>query len=319
MTNARLAPPIPVSPRSRHAFAEPLTSLAAGSAAGARWLAHATFVGVYDGHGGAQCSQFLKEELGGALVEELLRGGGATALPASPDAEAGPTAAELRAALERAFLRIDAAFLKMAEGSSCRAGTTAVVAVVTHSALAVAHVGDSRALAVYSDRSSEFLTTDHKPNNPAEFARIEAAGGEVVKRGPVWRVSTKGASSWQSRCRAGRVAFTEQPPVLLAVSRAFGNKDLKRPLEIVTARPEVRLWAMGGEDDAPTAAVVLCSDGVWDVLSASDVAGHVFKALDKAGERCVSAARDAAAGVCAAAESRGSMDNVTAAVCLLGV
>ena len=272
----------------------------AGTAGAPLWLSEATFVGVYDGHGGAQCAQYCKEELHAALARET---------------GDRPTAGELREGLARAFGKTDSAFLDMAEGSNCRAGTTAVVAVVTDSALAVAHVGDSRALAVYADTTAEFLTIDHKPSRPDEQRRIESAGGEVVNCQPVWRVSTKGASDWQTRCRTGRVAFNEQPPVLLAVSRAFGNKDLKRPKEIVTAVPETKVWALDALEKP--SFVVLCTDGVWDVLSAERVAEHCLRAMEIAGGPCASAAKDAAATIVADAESNGSMDNCTAAVCIL--
>lgn len=80
------------------------------------------------------------------------------------------------------------------------------------------------------------LSVDHKPNLREERLRIEDAGGVVVWAG-TWRVSG-----------------------VLAVSRAFGDRPLKR---YVIPTPDVREEALSSRDDS----VILASDGVWDVLS----------------------------------------------------
>lgn len=77
---------------------------------------------------------------------------------------------------------------------------------------------------------------DHKPNTVSERERIEKAGGVVV---------------WAGTWRVGGV---------LAVSRAFGDRPLKR---YVLATPDVCVQTLSFEDEF----VVMASDGVWDVLS----------------------------------------------------
>jgi serine/threonine protein phosphatase PrpC len=64
-----------------------------------------------------------------------------------------------------------------------RAGTTAVVLLITKSRYYVANIGDSRAVLSRSD-SAVPLSTDHKPELPSEKNRIEKAGG-YVKQGRV--------------------------------------------------------------------------------------------------------------------------------------
>lgn len=80
------------------------------------------------------------------------------------------------------------------------------------------------------------LSVDHKPNSKEERQRIENAGGVVV---------------WAGTWRVGGV---------LAVSRAFGDRPLKR---FVISTPEVREEMLTSEDEC----LILASDGLWDVIS----------------------------------------------------
>ena len=76
---------------------------------------------------------------------------------------------------------------------------------------------------------------DHKPNLESERRRIEGEGGVVI---------------WAGTWRVGGV---------LAVSRAFGDRPLKR---YVVALPDVKHQALAAGDET----IVLASDGLWDVL-----------------------------------------------------
>lgn len=97
----------------------------------------------------------------------------------------------------------------------------------------MANVGDSRCALVRKDGSCVPLSSDHKPNRPDERARICAAGGWVVHQG-CWRVAGD-----------------------LAVSRAFGDRHLKR--YGVCAEPELSRYVLGPLD----AYLLLASDGLW--------------------------------------------------------
>ena len=109
----------------------------------------------------------------------------------------------------------------------------------------VANVGDSRAALVFRDGSARPLSRDHKPDLPAERARVEATGGQVVFAG-CWRVQGD-----------------------LAVSRAFGDCHLKR--WGVIAAPELVTYVL---DTNLHRWLVLASDGLWDVMSESQVKGN---------------------------------------------
>lgn len=80
------------------------------------------------------------------------------------------------------------------------------------------------------------MSVDHKPNTREERSRIEDAGGVVV---------------WAGTWRVGGV---------LAVSRAFGDRPLKR---YVIPTPDIREEVLSEADEC----LILASDGLWDVIS----------------------------------------------------
>lgn len=118
------------------------------------------------------------------------------------------------------------------------------------------------------------MSVDHKPNCKDERMRIENSGGCVV---------------WAGTWRVGGV---------LAVSRAFGDKPLKR---YVIATPDVREETLGPDDEF----IILASDGLWDVVSNQDAVNLVRDVRDP---------EKAAKKLAEEAMSRGSNDNVSAIV-----
>ena len=153
-------------------------------------------------------------------------------------------------ALNRAFLKTDEQFLKVARSGFYEDGTTAIVAIVRDEEIFVGNAGDSRAVLILKDAQDSVveLSQDHKPNRRDEQERIEKAGGIVVHVG-VWRVEG-----------------------VLAVSRAIGERAFK---EYVIARPDVLRYERTEKD----AFLVLASDGLWDVMSNKQVADEIHSPL----------------------------------------
>lgn len=137
--------------------------------------------------------------------------------------------------ISKAYERTDQAILSHSPDLG-RGGSTAVTAILINGRnLWVANVGDSRA--VLSRRGQAIqMSIDHEPNT--ERGDIENKGGFVSNMpGDVARVNGQ-----------------------LAVSRAFGDKNLKSHLR---SDPDVT----NANVDADTDLLILASDGLWKVMS----------------------------------------------------
>eukprot|EP00270_Netrium_digitus_P004865 TRINITY_DN16272_c0_g1_i1.p1 TRINITY_DN16272_c0_g1~~TRINITY_DN16272_c0_g1_i1.p1 ORF type:complete len:313 (-),score=67.14 TRINITY_DN16272_c0_g1_i1:357-1295(-) len=180
---------------------------------------------------------------------------------------------DMKAAISETFRKTDSDFLQTDNGQNRDAGSTASTAVIVGRHLLVANVGDSRAVICRGGQASA-LSKDHKPNRSDERERIEQAGGSVM---------------WAGTWRVGGV---------LAVSRAFGDKLLKR---FVVAEPEIQEVTISPEDEF----LVLASDGLWDVVKDQDAVAMI---------RGLEDAEAAAKSLSEEAYKRGSADNITCVV-----
>ena len=162
--------------------------------------------------------------------------------------EAGPKGLDrLQEAMRMGSLALDAEMrsLPAIKSNEDHSGTTAVFALVTPTHLIVGNIGDSRCVMSRAGKAVA-MSYDHKPTNPPEQARIEAANGTVTL----------------SRVNGD-----------LAVSRALGDYSYKQmahlPAEAqqVSAEPEFQVQERTSDDQF----LILCCDGIWDVMTNDDV------------------------------------------------
>lgn len=239
------------------------------------------FFGVFDGHGGDQCSTFVAKE----LKKEI----SARGCPADDEA------------IRKMIFGVDKQFLSTGQSS----GSTGTMCIVHRPAsgskiqLRLANVGDSRTLLgrrngtiVDGGGTDKGLTTDHKPDNPNERQRIYRCGGYVVD----------GEGGGPARVNGE-----------LSVSRCFGDASFKetggpgpedRP---VTANPELSRF----ECDEADFLLLVC-DGVSEgSFPNADVVKFVAQSLEKDNDPGA-----AALGVCHKAIECNSKDNITCMVVL---
>lgn len=236
------------------------------------------YFAVFDGHGGDAVSKFASVH----MLKQLKRSRSMRSRGTDPLA--------LAKSMKKAHINLDASLRKEKPKGYCIAdfcGCTAVSCLVTPSNYVVANLGDSRII-LCRDGKPIALSTDHKPYDDEEKARIEKAGGKVF-----WgRVNGK-----------------------LAVSRALGDfvhkgeENVKPEGQMVTCLPEMKVFERKDEDQF----IVLACDGIWDVLSNEDVCNLVLAQLDKDNKDCNALAKM----VVDAAYDKGSSDNLSAIVALI--
>lgn len=253
--------------------------------------------GVFDGHGkkGHDVSNFVKECLPKLLLMD-------------PNLSNDPLTALANAFDKTQQLIVKSTDLKHIDAS--RSGTTCSVIFYDHrqNTLHIAHVGDSRcvlgrsgtppgvqpsteATTAAAKRGWEAvdLTVDHKPDNPEEKARIEAAGGKVVydgyrnyrvyakdRKGPGLNMSramgdltgyfhagiscVPDISSHNVASRSGAAAGTAKDDAGDdAACRVATSESLTSSASLTSYRVQLM-----------DKFVLLCSDGVWEFLSSRD-------------------------------------------------
>ncbi|TPX33277.1 hypothetical protein SeMB42_g07505 [Synchytrium endobioticum] len=191
------------------------------------------FFAVYDGHGGSAVARYAGSQLHKRIASDPAYAKG-----------------DYAKAIISGYLGVDVDLKADVNFAYDSSGCTAVCSIITDDGkLIVGNAGDSRAV-LSSNGRAQPLSSDHKPVNPEEWDRIDAAGGFV---------------------QFGRVNGS------LALSRALGDFDFKTgqnlpPEEqIVTAYPDVTIHQMTDEDEF----LVLACDGIWDCMSNQDVVDFI--------------------------------------------
>lgn len=161
-------------------------------------------------------------------------------------------AAELAgAAMRQAFFDIDAEMKLRPEvvSGEDQSGCTAIAAIVSPTHTIVANAGDSRGILAKNGGTIP-MSFDHKPTAKIETERIEKAGGCVSMR----RVNGD-----------------------LAVSRALGDFSYKQSDHLSAAEQQVSAEAdiKIEERDGTEEFLVICCDGIWDVMENEEVGDYV--------------------------------------------
>jgi len=194
------------------------------------------FFGVYDGHGGDKVAIYAGDHLHEIVTKQEAYKEG-----------------DIKKALQDGFLATDRAILSDPKYEEEVSGCTASVAIVSKDKIYVANSGDSRTVLGVKGRAKP-LSFDHKPQNEAEKARIQAAGGFVD---------------------FGRVNGN------LALSRAIGDFEFKKSADlppeqqIVTAFPDVEIHEINDDDEF----LVVACDGIWDCQSSQAVVEFVRRGI----------------------------------------
>ena len=190
-----------------------------------------SFFGVFDGHGGNKCADYLKDNLHNFIIK-------------SPYFPKNPTKA-----ITEGFQNCDEEFISNhALGPNNivadRSGSCAIVVMIIDKQIFVANTGDSRAIMCVSDGLT-VLSNDHKPNNENERKRILDEGGKIYQtqtQAKNFNIKLEGIDPEQVLLGPFRVF-----PGRLSVSRSFGDVEAKLPMfngnpNILISTPEIKVY-----------------------------------------------------------------------------
>jgi protein phosphatase PTC2/3 len=127
-----------------------------------------SFFGVYDGHGGHTCAEFLRDQLHHFVIKQ-------DTFPQDP-----------KDAIIKGFKAAEETFLQMCQGRDengnpivvDRSGSCAIVILIVGETCYSANVGDSRSIiSINGGQIVMPLSRDHKPSDIQEYQRIIKAGG----------------------------------------------------------------------------------------------------------------------------------------------
>ncbi|CAM9549126.1 unnamed protein product, partial [Discosporangium mesarthrocarpum] len=251
-------------------------------------LDHAPFAlfGVFDGHGGPACAEFLKNSVAEVMCH----------CPVLYDEDLQPFEKRACAILDT-FSELENVHNKWAQSSMDTSGSTALLSTFQDGVLVMAGVGDSAGLFVDHEGKMHTLCPRHTTSNRREVERVIAMGGKIIN---------------------GRVQGMLMP------TRTLGDLDCKTMLgDIVSPHPELALLPIYafpyGEDSCPGEEpfLVLASDGLWDVLSNQEVAHITRKGIRSLWKKQMKSAAKANKAAAEAAEGKPSSlfpdDSVTSA------
>lgn len=214
-----------------------------------RIMGSQAFFGVYDGHGGANAAKYTTKNLYNNFL-----------------AEKGAIPNRLIQAFEKTDQDIQ---------QEMKDGTTAVVAFIDGNKAYIANAGDARALII---RNGNVITAtkDHKPSDPAEEARIKAAGGKILYLTDSSKQAEKLHKEGKTVQLVGRGHGHRVIPRIvgkqgsLAVARSLGDRGYIG----ASATPDIYEQKLQNGD-----IIVLACDGLWDELSNEKVTEIVTSAI----------------------------------------
>ena len=238
-----------------------------------------SYFGVFDGHGGEECSEFLKNNFMNYLIEN----------PNFPF--------DIKLSMTEAFQKVEESFFKLnckeTLEASDKSGSCALVVLIFDNKVYVANIGDSRAImSICGGTKVKQLTVDHKPDNIKEFERALKNGSKIYlddnddpdrDESKIDFIKDKNELEKKKEIKdnSDEEKIFRVYPSDLAVMRTIGDIRAKKkefggnPGTIINI-PDIFVLDINSNDDF----IVMGCDGIFDDLSNQEIinaAWMVFK------------------------------------------
>ena len=216
-----------------------------------------SFFGIYDGHGGEGCSEFLRDNLHKYICENDY-------FPENiPEAiKYGIQKAEYE------FLNNYALSVNKEEIVD-KSGSCVIILLIVDTNIYIANVGDSRCL-LSMDNGKKYITVthDHKPNSPNEIIRIKNNGGNVYQSQTV-------INNLENAFLNGKILIGPYRviPGRLSVCRTIGDVEAKikkfggNP-NVIISTPDIFYYDLKKEN---LDFFILGCDGIYDQMSNKEI------------------------------------------------
>ena len=217
-----------------------------------------SFFGIYDGHGGNKCSEYLRDNLHKLILNDINF----------------PENVEL--AIKNGFKNAEKNFfnefaLDQTDKNNIldRSGSCAVTILFVDDMIYVANVGDSRAIFSENNGNNYIeVTEDHKPNNPKEKIRIVKNGGHVYQSQTVINGAEKENLNGQILLGPYRVL-----PGRLSVSRTIGDIEAKNESfggnpNVIICEPDIFIYDLKRNK---IDFFIMGCDGIFDQMTNDEI------------------------------------------------
>ncbi|MCQ2818234.1 MAG: protein phosphatase 2C domain-containing protein [archaeon] len=214
-----------------------------------------SFFGLYDGHGGDGCSDFLRDNLHNFII-------GDPHFPSNPNK-----------ALVNGFIKAENYFIKNCVDKHDFSGSCAIVVLIIEQRCYVVNVGDSRAiLSRNNGLKISALSKDHRPGEKSEYDRIIKAGGKIYQM--EYENKTK-INSDETIIGPLRVL-----PGKLSVSRTIGDIEAKKEEyggnpKVVIATPEIKYFDIVDSVDF----ILIGCDGVYEKMKNKQIIDNMWNII----------------------------------------
>ena len=238
-----------------------------------------SYFAIFDGHGGEECSEFLKNNYMNYLIENA------------------NFPFDIKLSMIESFQKIEDDFFKLKckdnLEDSDKSGSCALVSVIFDNKIYIANIGDSRAImSVGGGTKVKQLTADQKPDNIKEFERALKNGSKIYlddnddpdrDESKIEFIKDKAELEKMKEIKENskEEKIFRVYPSDLAVMRTVGDIKAKKkefggiPGTIINI-PEVYIFDINSSDDF----IVMGCDGIFDDLSNQEIvnaAWTVFK------------------------------------------
>ena len=289
-----------------------------------------SFFGIYDGHGGSKCADFLRDTLHKIIFSNEY-------FPENPEK-----------AIKNAFLKTENEFInKIAIDKNTgnildRSGSCAILVIVIDTKIYVVNVGDSRGImSLNGGKEYKTITTDHKPSNENEKKRIIQSGGEVYQtQTPINSMNNTNSENNNNNNNNNSDIQNENAsnnennqvnqiligpyrvlPGRLSVSRTIGDVEAKlvqfggNP-QVIIPLPDVFIYDLQKDD---IDFIILGCDGIYDQLSNEEIldSGWTIFSNEEIGKDINEKCGILVDFILKASTARKSVDNVTCVVIAL--